>query len=154
MRRFLLLFAVMFLMGFLLFSQTSSTGANKRYVAVKTTVLKSSTGFFADNLKNLFQGDELILIRENGKWAEVRSGNQTGWAAVSSLSVRRVMVSGSSATATEVAMAGKGFTAETEIEYRKEGNLNYDVVNFMEDINIPPEELLGFVNDGRLKRGE
>ena len=155
MRRFLLLFAVMFSMGPLLFSQaaSSSTAANRRYVAVKTTVLKSSTGFFASDLKNLSQGDEVSLIRESGKWAEVRSGNQTGWVAVSSLSTRRVVASASSATASEVAMAGKGFSAETEVEYRK-GGLNYFAVDSMEQINIPANELLGFITDGHLKKGE
>ena len=150
MRRFLLLFAMMFSIGLLLFSQADSS---RRYVAVKTTALKSSTGVFASDIKNLVQGDEVNLIRENGKWAEVRSGNQTGWVAVSSLSTRRVVASGASASASEVAMAGKGFSADTEIEYRK-GGLNFSMVDSMEQIIIPGNELLGFINDGHLKKGE
>ena len=151
MRRLVLLFTVMLLMGLPLFSQTNE--ANRRYVAVKTTPLKSSTGFFASDLKNLSQGDEVAFIRESGKWAEVRSGNQTGWVAVSSLSARRVVASGSSASASEVAMAGKGFSAETEIEYRK-GGLNFSAVDSMEQVNIPARELLEFIDIGHLRKGE
>jgi len=132
---------------------TISQDATRRYVAVKTTPLKSSTGFFGQELRVLSQGDELVFLRADGKWTEVRAGNQTGWVSTDSLSSRRVVASGSAVTASEVALAGKGFSAEIEVEYRKSG-IDYSMVDFMEKINIPANELLGFVTDGRLARGE
>ena len=149
MRRLILLSAMMF-MGSLLFSQTD---ASKRYVAVKSTPLKSSTGFFGQDLRTLTQGTEVTFIRDTGKWTEVRSGNQSGWVASSSLSSRRVAASGAAITANEVALAGKGFSKEVEAEYKKNG-LSFTVVDSMERISVPGNELLRFINEGRLNRGE
>ena len=150
MRRLLLLSAMTLFVGSLLFSQTA---ANKRYVAVKTTPLRSSTGFFGRDLRVLSLGDELTLVRDDGKWAEVRAGSQNGWVSSAALSSRRVVASGSAVTATEVALAGKGFSQEIETEYRKSG-LDFSVVDSMERINVSGNELLAFINEGRLSRGE
>ena len=150
MRRLILLLVLMFCAGSLIFSQTD---LNRRYVAVKTTPLKSSTGFFSQELRSLSQGDEVTFIRADGKWTEIRAGNQTGWVSTDSLSSRRVVASGSAVTASEVALAGKGFSAEVEVEYRKNG-MDYSMVDSMERINVPSNELLVFVNNGRLARGE
>jgi len=127
---------------------------NTRYVAVQTADLKSSTGFFAKNLGKLSLGDAVTAVREDGKWTEVRAGSITGWVASASLSSRRVIAGNSvSTTASEVAMAGKGFSPETEIEYRKNG-LDYSIVDSMERSVVPADDLLRFVTDGRLARGE
>ena len=150
MRRLSLLIALMFCVGSLLFSQTD---ANKRYVAVKSTPLKSSTGFFGQDIKNLSQGDEVTLIRDDGKWAEVRSGNQSGWVSSTSLSSRRVVASGAAITASEVALAGKGFSSEIEVEYRKNG-MDFSGVDSMERIIVSGNDLLAFINEGHLAKGE
>jgi len=134
----------------LLFSQA---GGNMRYVAVQTAVLKDSTGFFAKDLRSLSLGDAVTFIRESGKWTEVRVGNVTGWVASSSLSARQVVASVSSVSVNEVALAGKGFSVDTEIEYRKSG-LDYSMVDSMERTVVPGDELLRFITEGRLSRGE
>jgi SH3-like domain-containing protein len=150
MRRFLLLFAIVFYIGVPVFSQNRGI---IRFVSVKSTTIKDSTGFFAVELGVLSLGDEVTLISESGKWSCVRSGNLTGWVTSTSLSARRIVVSGTNATATEISLAGKGFSPEMEMEYRKTG-LDYSVVDFMEEITIPREELLSFITNGRLARGE
>ena len=134
----------------LLFSQTD---ASRRYVAVKTTPLKSSTGFFSRELRTLSHGDEVALIRDNGKWAEVRAGSQSGWVASASLSSRRVAASGAAITSSEVAMAGKGFSQDVEAEYRK-GGVDFSAVDSMELINVSGDDLLVFITEGRLARGD
>ena len=127
---------------------------NTRYVAVQTVDVKSSAGFFARNVGTLSLGDTVTAVREDGKWTEVRTGSITGWVASASLSSRRIIAgSTTSATASEVAMAGKGFSPETEIEYRK-GGLDYSMVDLMERTVIPADDLLRFITDGRLARGE
>ena len=147
--RFLLLPVILFCMAGHIYSQTSST----RYVAVQTAVLKSSTGFFASRVGELSLGDEVTAIRESGKWTQVSKGNLSGWVATTSLSTRRIVSSGSSATIGEYALAGKGFSKELEIEYRKSG-LDYSIVDSMERLVIEAAELERFVTEGRLARGE
>ena len=98
-------------------------------------------------------GEAVTLINDDGKWSQVQFGNITGWVASSNLSARRVIPSNSSVLSSEVALAGKGFSPDMELEYKKNG-LDYSVVNEMEQINVPSRDLLYFVTEGRLARGE
>ena len=150
MRRLLLLLAITFCIGSQLFSQSQG---NRRYVSVQTAVLKESTGFFAKDLATLSLGDEVTLLSEDGKWAEIRVGNRNGWITSTSLSARRIVSSGAAIAATEFAMAGKGFSPEMEVEYRKNG-LDFSLVDSMEKMAMPREELLRFITEGRLGRGD
>jgi len=149
MRRFLFLL-MMLCANVLIFSQS---GGNTRYVAVQNAVLKDSTGFFAKEVGNLPLGTAVTLIRDDGKWAEVRAGNLAGWVTSASLSARRVVASNSQVTANEVALAGKGFSPNTEMEYRKNG-LDYSMVDSMEKIVVPAADLLRFIDEGHLAKGE
>jgi hypothetical protein len=115
--------------------------------------LKSSASFFADELMELSLGTELIFIREHSKWTQVQTGNQQGWVATSSLSTKRIIASNSIFSASEVAMAGKGFSMAMEAEYRKNG-LDYSMVDYMELLIVPVDDLLHFVTEGRLAKGE
>jgi hypothetical protein len=152
MRRFLLLAVFAICAGAPAFSQTARS---TRYVSVQSAAIKDSNSFFAGELGNLSLGDAVTLIEEttSGKWSLIRSGETTGWVTTASLSVRRIVASGTSASSTEIALAGKGFSPEIEMEYRKTG-LDYSMVEFMEKISIQREELLGFITDGRLAKGE
>jgi hypothetical protein len=140
---------IVFFAGQLVFSQTEA----RRYVVVHTEVLKESAWFFAKSLGSLSFGDSVILIRDGGKWSQVRAGNLSGWVISSSLGARRIIVTGTGASATELSLAGKGFSPELELEYSKNG-LDYSIVDSMEKIIRPPEELLDFIKEGRLARGE
>ncbi|MDR0455987.1 MAG: hypothetical protein LBH20_04805 [Treponema sp.] len=150
MRKFLFLLTMALCAGTVIFAQTDR---NTRYVAVQTAVVKDSTGFFAKEVGNLPLGTAVTLVRDDGKWAEVRAGNLAGWVASASLSARRVVASNSTVTASEVALAGKGFSPDMEMEYRKSG-LDYSAVDSMEKIVVPANDLLRFITEGRLARGE
>ena len=122
----------------------------RRYVAVYSAPLKEQAVFFAKDLGSLSLGDTVTLVREDGKWTQVRVGTITGWVLSSSLSTRRILTSGINATATEIALAGKGFSPELEMAYRKSG-LDYSIVDMMEKTVIGTEELLEFISEGRLQ---
>jgi uncharacterized protein YgiM (DUF1202 family) len=129
----------------------SQSAGSTLYVAVKSADVKNGTGFFSRNIETLKLGDTVTFVSVNGKWAQVRTAKQTGWVLRDSFSTRRVVAS-SSATASEVALAGKGFSAQAETVYRSDG-LDYSQVDAMEQIVVPIEELEGFVSDGRLNGG-
>ena len=150
MRRLILLFILITFSCVIAFSQS---GGARRYVAVQSAAMKDSNGFFGKDIKTLTLGEEVSLIKDDGKWAQVQSGNVTGWVSSSSLSSRRVVASGSTASVNEVALAGKGFSPDLEIEYKKSG-LDYSAVDAMEKINIRPDELERFITEGRLARGD
>ena len=152
MKKLLVFFVLAFLTAGALFAQIKSN--SQAWVSSKTAELKSGTGFFAKRVDILNMGAELSVVQVNGNWAQVRAGSQSGWIAVSSLSARRIVSAGSSASATEVALAGKGFSQEVEDAYRTEGNLNFDGVDATEAITISLEDLEIFVTEGRLNAGE
>ena len=156
MKKVLFAFLMLFLLTGFAAAQISRGGT--AWVSSKTLNLKSSSWFFATNRGTLNYGDEVSVLQVNGKWAEVRSTrtSQTGWVDSSNLSARRIVVSSSTggASASEMALAGKGFDQDVENSYRAGGDLNYADVDITESIEITQEELLSFMHEGRLFTGE
>jgi len=150
MKRFFILLALMLCAGAVVFAQADRS---TRYVAVQTVTVKDSAGFFGKDLGNLSLGDAVRLIKEDGKWSQIQAGNVTGWVASVSLSARRIVAPNTTVTASEVAMAGKGFSPDMEMEYKKNG-LDYSMVDSMERVTVPTGDLLRFITEGRLSRGE
>ncbi|MDR0447762.1 MAG: hypothetical protein LBH07_03750 [Treponema sp.] len=129
------------------------------YVNVNSANLKSSTGFFASTTGTVKYTDEVRVLAVSGKWVQVRTtvGNRTGWIAYASLTTKRMAPQGStaSASAREIALAGKGFSPEVESEYKKGGGkINYAAVDDMEKIIIDEKDLLAFIEEGRLAKGD
>ena len=147
------LFLVSIFLVFCLGLGFSQSQGRTMFVAVNSAELKASTGFFANTVGTLPLGSTVTVVRESGKWTEIRAGSLSGWVASASLTPRRVTGQGHSATVGEIALAGKGFSIETEVEYRGNG-LDFSEVDSMESLNISKEELLRFITDGRLSRGE
>jgi len=155
MKKLFVCFILFSLVSTALFAQVRS--GNPAWVSVRTAPVKTSTWFFAGTRGNLQMGDQVSVLQINGNWAEVRStANQslTGWVSVGNLSHRLVVAEGSSVTASEVALAGKGFNKEVEAAYQSEGNLNYADVDRMESITVSQDDLLAFITEGRLSTGE
>ena len=140
------------------FTAAQASSGGTMYVATKTLALKSSTGFFASNRGTLNYGDRVTVLRISGKFAEVRSAansSLTGWTATANLSARQI-VSGNTSTASarEVALAGKGFNQEVEDAYKTKGNLNYADVDRVEAITVNENDLRVFLQEGRLAMGD
>ena len=151
MKRLVLVLFTVALAGIPVFSQTAGS---TMYVAVKTADLKSSTGIFARKLAVLDLGEAVTVTSTSGKWVQVRAKNSfSGWVTLASLSSKRVTGTGYSASAGEIALAGKGFSAETEIEYKRNG-LDYSLVDSMEKLTVSDDDLQKFVEDGRLAKGD
>lgn len=129
------------------------------YVAAKTLDLKSSTGFFAKTTAKLSYGTQVVILQASGsKWRRVCSASNSsisGWTALSNLTTKRV-VSGTSSTASarEVALAGKGFNQEVESVYKTKGRLNYADVDRTEAQTVDIDDLYNFIVDGHLLRGD
>jgi hypothetical protein len=129
------------------------------YVTAKTVGVKKSTAFFADTLGTLSYGDPVSVLRENGKWVQIKSVEPpeiSGWVAAASLTTKRIIASAgkTSASANEIALAGKGFNQEVENAYKQSGALDYSAIDAMEAIQIPNGQLLSFLREGHLALGE
>ncbi|MDR1248348.1 MAG: SH3 domain-containing protein [Treponema sp.] len=156
MKRLILFMAFSLVMAGALCAQ--SLVGRTMYVTAKTIEVKSSYAFFADILGTLSYGAPVSILQEYGKWVQVKSSEPpeiSGWIAAASLTSKRI-ISGSStsASANEIALAGKGFNQEVENAYRQNGTLNYNAIDDMEAISIPNRQLFSFLQEGRLARGE
>jgi len=155
MKRLFVLLLLALLVSGTLFAQIKS--GSPAWVSAKKADLKSSTGFFASTKGSLDLGAEVSVLQLNGKWAEVRSAANTslsGWTAASNLSARKIVSSGTTASANEVAMAAKGFNQEVEDAYKTSGELNYADVDKTEAITVSQDDLLKFVTEGHLNTGD
>jgi hypothetical protein len=129
------------------------------YVAAKTVKVKSSTGFFAGTRGTLNYGAQVRILQVKGNWSEIQSaagGSLRGWVNTSNLTSKRINPSGTvtSASANEIALAGKGFSEEVENAYRAEGKLNYAGVNAVEAITVSDQDLYTFLVEGHLVMGD
>jgi hypothetical protein len=155
MKRLLILLVLILLVSGALFAQIKS--GSPAWVSAKKADIKSSTGFFAGTRGSLELGAEVSVLQLNGKWAEVRSVSNTslsGWMTASNLSARRIVASGTTASANEVALAAKGFNQEVEDAYKTKGELNYADVDKTEAITVSQNDLYKFVTEGHLNTGE
>ena len=155
MKKIFILAAVFLLVSGALFAQIK-TGSTV-WISAKTVELKSSSGFFASTTGTLEMGAQVTVLKVSGNYAEVKSSTNaslSGWTATSNLSTRRIVASGSSATASEVALAGKGFSKEVENAYKTEGSFNYADVDKTEANVVSKDELYKFVTEGHLVTGE
>jgi uncharacterized protein YgiM (DUF1202 family) len=140
----------------------AQSGGRVMYVATRDAELKSSTGFFADTVITLQYGDQVTVLRENGKWMEVKPAKRpssSGWILGNSLTSKRIISSGSgtSASADELALAGKGFSEDVEQAYKSRASAsaaNYAEVDAMEALTVSREELHKFLVEGHLNTGE
>ena len=129
------------------------------YTAVRTATLKSSTGFFAGNRGTVSYGEQVTVLQVSGKWVEVRSVSRSsisGWTASANFSTRRITAATGTGTASasEIALAGKGFDRDVENAYRANGRLNYADVDRTEAQTVSPDDLYRFLTDGRLSLGD
>jgi hypothetical protein len=155
MKKFFVSCVLILLVSGALFAQFRTGGTV--WVSSKTADLKSSTGFFASKRGTLTMADEVSVLQVNGNWVEVQSkasASLRGWTARSNLSERRIVSSGTGASASEIALAGKGFNQEVEDVYKTGDNLNFADVDKTEAITVSVDELYAFVTEGRLNTGE
>lgn len=146
-----------FLSAGIIFAASFKKGSTV-YVNVKSAAVKSGTGFFAKSTGTVSYGDSLIVLQGNDKKTQVKtSSNLTGWVANGSLTSKKIMMAGSGNTASksELALAGKGFSAEAENAFKaSDSKLNYAAVDAIEKISVSEAEVLLFAKEGKLAGGE
>lgn len=143
-------------------SSLSAKVGDKMYVNVQEAVLKTSTGFFAAEAGVLPYGTQIKVLAEKGKWVQVECAEEPslrGWLTASSLTKKKILLNNGVlsvvASAEELALAGKGFSAEMESLYENQATqAAYDFLDSMESRKIDKDSLLEFIVEGELSGGE
>lgn len=126
-------------------------------IKVKETKLRSAPKQFAPGIASLRYGDRLSPISVKEDWVEgLASGKQKGFVHSSALSSKKIVLSSKGdvkldADATDVILAGKGFSKATEQEYaRQNAGANFGAVNTVESFRVSDAELGNFISEGQL----
>jgi hypothetical protein len=142
-----------------LFTNTICSAATMS-VQVKRSPLRSSPSFLAKKTGEVHYGERLKVLEKKNSWAKVKTADLEGWLHSSTLSARKIELSAgkndvaSSADAGEVALAGKGFNAEVEKEFRKDSELNYQAVDKIQTYGVDDREKIAFIRAGGLSGAE
>ena len=152
----LLSFSLVFLLATVVYAD--SLKGKTAYVTVKTAVIKSSSGVFAKSVGNLAYGETVTVTADDGKWAEVKTAGKkplVGFLPTASLTTKRIVASGAAATtsASELALAGKGFNADVERAYQTDSKLDFKPIDAMEKTIVSTKTLQSFISEGHLAAG-
>ena len=136
------------LLATVLFASTMQT--------VRDAVLRDSPSFLGKAVETLGSGTSIQLLSEEGAWAKVNAGGKQGWLPTSALRTGAVSLkagesrAATSAGSSEVALAGKGFSQQTEASYRSsQSGLDYATVDMMEGFVVSPGDCEQFLRTGR-----
>ena len=132
--------------------------ADTLVVKIKSTFVRKEPKFYATGLAQLNAGDSVESLSEQNGWIKVRtSAGVTGWihsGAVTDKKFKLAAVDQSfktQASASEVALAGKGFNKNVEESYRKNNpGSSFAYVDKMLEIKIPPGKIEEFLKIGKL----
>jgi uncharacterized protein YgiM (DUF1202 family) len=155
--RFLLSVCIVLLLTASLWSDAGTMS-----VQVKSGQVRSTPSFLAPVVCAASFGEQVQCLQERDGWTEIRTtGGKKGWIHTSALTAKQVSLSAGSANAKtgasgkELALAGKGFNADVEAQYKaSHRDLNYAMVNKMEQIRISPQEMEKFLKAGGVKPAE
>lgn len=127
-------------------------------VQVKDAPLKSAPSFLSSTVSVLHYGKQISLLASDGDWSQVRSGSMRGWLHSSALSEKTILLTTgtgkaqSGVSSNEVMIAGKGFNAQVESQYRKTNpTARFDQVDAMERDVVSSSNERKFASDGKLK---
>jgi hypothetical protein len=127
-------------------------------IKVQATKLRLQPKFFAQTILSLQAGDRLEKVGESEGWIKVKTSSGIfGWVHSSAAETPKFALSAmnttlkSKATASEVALAGKGFNKQVEESYRAaHGDISFVWVDRMLVFKANPAQVEDFLRRGRL----
>lgn len=161
--RFVAILALTAAIGLAVASPTADAQVRTRRltVQVRTGPIRESPSFLGRVLGSAGYGDRVELVETRTPWMRVRHGSLEGWMHESALTTRRLTMQAGegdaevTATAEELALAGKGFTEEVEAEFRiRNREVDFAWVDRMETFGVGEAEMRAFLNEGRVVPAE
>ena len=136
-----------------------SLAQNLMSVQVKNAQLRATPSFLGKIVTTVAYTQQVAILKEQGAWVNVTlPGTSTeGWIHSTALTKKKILLNPSAsdisqaASSDEIALAGKGFNAQVEEEF-KAGNsqVNYAPINSMETIVISQTQILRFLQKGEV----
>lgn len=133
-----------------------AAAARTMSVQVRKAEMRDSPNFLGRVVASLAYGDKVSVAEQSGPWSKVAASGASGWVHNSALTTKTiVMQSGGTAESTassgELALAGKGFNADVESQFKaNHKDVDFKWVDRMEKIVIPPQKIKSFADEGGL----
>jgi uncharacterized protein YgiM (DUF1202 family) len=132
------------------------------HVQVRNGQVRERPSFMGRIVANLAYGQTVDAVATQGDWTQVRLANgQSGWMSNSTLTTKHITVKQTTgavqtgASADDLALAGKGFSADIEAEFKKQNrNISFAPVDKMEKMKASPVQIQAFIAQGGLKQSE
>jgi uncharacterized protein YgiM (DUF1202 family) len=138
----------------------TTSAAESMSVQVKSGSIRTSPSFLAKIVAQVQYGDRVAVLSQSNGWAEVKiaSSGLQGWIHASALTTEKIELRAGegnvaqSASSDELALAGKGFNAQVEKEYKaKNPKVSFAWVDKMEKMTVSDETIREFIQIGGLK---
>lgn len=127
-------------------------------VSIRVAQLRVEPSFLARVEHELEYASRVLVLEQRGDWYRVRGAGAEGWMHQTALSQRQIILNPGAedvdraAATTEVALAGRGFSADVEREYRRRNTrANFNAVDRMEARSLSAQALAQFVREGGLR---
>ena len=132
-------------------------GAALMSVQVRTSHLRSSPSFLGSVIGEVEYGRRVNVTEKRGAWRRVSAGGMSGWMHASALTEKRIVLQSGDrdvdtrTSGEELALAGKGFNADVEAEYkRRNADIDFSWIDRMEKIRMAPGDSKEFLADGNV----
>ena len=128
-------------------------------VQVKEGHVRSGPSFLSEVIAKVAYGDRVELLGKEGTWSKVglTGKGRQGWMHSSALTTKKIVLKAGArdveetASSNEIALAGKGFNADVEREFKaKHKEVDFAWIDQMEKIVVSSAEMLEFVEAGAL----
>ncbi len=132
--------------------------AQQMSVQVKETQMRAKASFLGASVAKLAYGAQVTVLETKSPWLRVRAASgKEGWVHQSALTTKKVqLASGGTNAATgagsdELALAGKGFSAEVEETFKAaNADLDFAWVDRMETWRVSAEDAEEFLAAGQV----
>jgi SH3-like domain-containing protein len=150
-------FRTMILLGILLLTgATVWAGSQMFSLQIRSGKLRATPSFLGKVAATVDYGAQLELLAEQGPWVKVRdTAGHSGWIHRSALTEKKLVLKAGdqdvaeTASGTELALAGKGFNAEVEAEFKsKNSDVDFTWVDRMESYRVSADQSLEFLLAG------
>jgi hypothetical protein len=149
------------LVCFLSFSGAGFAGTMMN-VQVKRGDVRATPAFLGKIVSSLEYGARVEVLEDRNGWMRIgpTSKSASGWIHSSALTEKRITLQAGSkdtqvaASGGELALAGKGFNAEVETEFKNRNrNLDFSAIDRMQATKVSQGQIISFLKEGGLTAG-
>jgi uncharacterized protein YgiM (DUF1202 family) len=130
-------------------------------VQYKVSTVRSSPSALGTIVATLEYGERVTVVEDKGAWIKVTTKDgKTGWVNKQALTEKTVKINAGGAAETgassdEMAMAGKGFSADVEKQFKAQhSDIDFSWVDKIEKWKVAPEQMQEFLKDGKVAPAE